>query len=356
MSGTQHPSGARNRYDSAREAASHRGGDGVAYGARIMWAITYQRYGSPDVLELVEVSKPEPKPDEVLVRIHAASVNPLDWHFMRGSPSPVRLVTGLFRPRDGRLGRDLAGVVEAVGSQVNEFQEGQEVFGAARGALAEFVSARADRLVRKAGNISFEQAAAVPVAALTALQGLRDKAGLQPEQEVLVIGAAGGVGTFAVQIAKGLGAVVTGVCSTRNVEMVALLGAERVVDYTREDFAKGKRRYDVVLDCIGDRSLSDYRRVLIPGGVHVGVGGSGGALKMLLDLLKVRVVSPFVSQRFVSLIASLNAADLGALAELITSGQVTPVIDRSYPLERAADAIRYLETMHARGKVVVTIC
>ena len=308
------------------------------------------------MLELVEAAKPEPKPEEVVVRTHAASVNPLDWHFMRGTPAPVRLMTGIFRPRNGRLGVDLAGVVEAVGSQVTRFQEGEEVFGAARGAFAEYVSVRADRLVGKPGNISFEQAAAVPIAALTALQGLRDKGGLRPEQEVLVIGAAGGVGTFAVQIARAFGAAVTGVCSTRNVEMVASIGAERVVDYTREDFAKGEARYQVVLDCIGDHSLSDYRRVMNPRGVYVGVGGDGGTMKMLLDFLKVRVVSPFVSQRFVSFIASLNGTDLGALAELIERGKVTPVIDRSYPLERAADAVRYVETRHARGKVVLTIC
>ena len=320
-----------------------------------MRAITYQRYGSPDVLELVEVAKPAPKPDEVVVRVHAASVNPLDWHFMRGSPAPVRLMTGLFRPRDGRLGRDLSGVVEAVGAQVTGFQEGQEVFGAAPGALAEFVAARADRLVSKPGRISFEQAAAAPVAGLTALQALRDKAGLRPEQKVLVIGAAGGVGTFAVQIAKATGAAVTGVCSSRNVEMVASLGAERVVDYTREDFAKGEWRYDVILDCIGDRSLSDYRRAMTTGGVHVGVGGSGGTVKMVLDFLKVRAVSPFVSQRFVSFIASLNAEDLDVLAKLMEDGKVTPVIDRSYPLERTEDAIRHVETGHARGKVLVAI-
>jgi NADPH:quinone reductase-like Zn-dependent oxidoreductase len=308
------------------------------------------------VLELVEAPKPEPGPEEVVVRTHAASVNPLDWHFMRGAPVPVRLVTGLFRPKDGRLGRDVAGVVEAVGSQVTTFHEGDEVFGAARGAFAEYVSARADRLVGKPESISFEQAAAVPVAALTALQGLRDKAGLRPDQKVLVIGASGGVGTFAVQIASAFGAMVTGVCSTRNVEMVVSIGAEQVVDYTREDFAKGEGRYDVVLDCIGDRSLSDYRRVMNPNGVHVGVGGSGGSVKMLRDLLKVMIASPFVSQRFVSFIASLNARDLGVLEELIRSGRLTPVIDRSYPLERAADAIRYLETGHARGKVVITIC
>jgi len=323
----------------------------------MMRAITYRRYGSADVLELVEAAKPEPRPEEVVVRTHAASVNPLDWHFMRGSPAPVRLMTGIFRPRDGGLGVDVAGVVEAVGSKVTEFEEGEAVFGAARGgAFAEYASARADRLVRKPGNISFEQAAAVPIAALTALQGLRDKGALRPEQKVLVIGAAGGVGTFAVQIARALGAAVTGVCSTRNVEMVTSIGAERVVDYTRDDFATGETRYHVVLDCIGDRSLSDYRRVMNPRGVYVGVGGDGGTMKILLDLLKVRVVSPFVSQRFVSFIASLNGTDLGALAALLKSGKVTPVIDRTYPLERTADAVRYLETRHARGKVVITIC
>lgn len=307
------------------------------------------------MLELVEVARPEPGPEELLVRTRAASVNPLDWHFIRGSPAAIRLMTGLVRPRDGRLGVDLAGVVEAVGSQVTGFRPGDEVFGAARGAVAEYVSARADRLVGKPGNISFEQAAAVPVAALTALQGLRDKGRLQPEQGVLVIGAAGGVGTFAVQIARALGAAVTGVCSTRNVAMVASIGAERVVDYRREDFAKEEARYDVILDCIGDRSLSDYRRVMSPKGVYVGVGGSGGVMTMLLDFLKARAVSPFVSQRFVSFIASLNGQDLGAVAELMRNGNVTPVIDRSYPLEQAADAVRYLEARHARGKVVVTI-
>ena len=307
------------------------------------------------MLELVEAAKPEPEPQEVVVRTHAASVNPLDWHFMRGSPAPVRLMTGILRPRNGQLGVDLAGVVEAVGSKVTGFEEGDAVFGAAQGAFAEYASARADRLVRKPRNISFEQAAAVPIAALTALQGLRDKGRLQPEQKVLVIGAAGVVGTFAVQIARAFGAAVTGVCSTRNIEMVTSIGAERVVDYTRDDFATGETRYHVVLDCIGDRSLSDYRRVMDPGGVYVGVGGSGGTMKILLDLLKVRVVSPFVSQRFVSFIASLNGTDLDALAELMVSGKVTPVLDRTYPLERTADAIRYLETKHARGKVVITI-
>ncbi len=321
----------------------------------MMRAVIYRRYGPPDVLELVEVARPEPGPEEVVVRVHAASVNPLDWHFMRGSPVVVRVMSGLLRPRRGRLGVDLAGVVESVGSRVTRFRPGDEVFGAARGAVAEYAPAREDRLVGKPASLTFEQAAAAPVAALTALQALRDKAGLEPGQRVLVIGASGGVGTFAVQIAKALGAVVTGVCSTRNVEMVAAIGAERVVDYTREDFAKGEDRYDVILDCIGDHSLSDYRRVMNPRGVHVGVGGSGGVMEMLVGFLAVRAVSPFVSQRFVSFIASLNGKDLGVLAELMASGQVKPVIDRSYPLEEAADAIRYLENGHARGKVVVTI-
>ncbi len=320
-----------------------------------MRGVIYRRYGPPDVLELVEVARPAPGPGEVVVRTYAASVNPLDWHFMRGSPVVVRVVSGLLRPRHGRLGVDVAGVVEAVGANVSRFRPGDEVFGAARGAVAEYAPARADRLVRKPAGLTFEQAAAVPVAGLTALQGLRDKAGLEPGQRVLVIGAAGGVGTFAVQIAKAFGAAVTGVCSTRNVEMVAAIGANRVVDYTREDFAAGRARYDVVLDCIGDRSLADYRRVMSAEGVHVGVGGSGGAVEMLLDLLKVLAVSPFVSQRFVSFIASVNDRDLGALAELIEGGKVTPVLDRTFPLERAADAVRYLETGHARGKVVVTV-
>lgn len=321
----------------------------------MMRAVTYRRYGSPDVLELVEVAKPEPGPEEVVVRVHAASVNPLDWHFMRGSPAAVRLMTGPLRPKNGRLGVDLAGVVETVGSNVTRFRPGDEVFGAARGTVAEYVSARVDRLVGKPGNITFEQAAAVPVAALTALQGLRDKGRLLPGQKVLVIGASGGVGTFAVQIARAFGAEVTGVCSTRNVEMVASLGASRVVDYTREDFAQGEARYDVVLDCIGDRSLSEYRRVMNARGVHVGVGGSGGTLRVLVGFLTATVVSWFVSQRFVSFVAAIRVEDLDVLAEMLRNGKVTPAIDRLYPLEQAAEAIRYLETGHARGKVVVTM-
>jgi len=332
----------------------HGRGGAIVVSGPMRRAITYRRYGAPDVLELVEIAEPEPGPEEVVVRVRAASVNPLDWHFMRGSPVPVRLLTGLLRPRNGQLGADLAGVIESVGPQVTRFKPGDEVFGAARGTAADVVSVRADRLVIKPGNISFEEAAAVPVAALTALQGIRDKGRLQPRHEVLVIGAAGGVGTFAVQIARSVGATVTGVCSTRNVEMVSSLGAERVIDYTREDFAKGDSRYDVVLDCIGDHSLSDYRRIMTPRGVYVGIGGSGGVLSMLLDFMKQTVVSPFIGQRFVSFIAKINGEDLDVLAEQLADGAVKPVIDRTYPLERAADAIRYLEKGHARGKVVLT--
>lgn len=320
-----------------------------------MKAVRYSRYGSPDVLELVEVAKPEPGPEEVVVRVHAASVNPIDWHFMRGSPAVVRLMTGLLRPKAGRLGVDLAGVVEAVGPSVTRFRPGEEVFGAARGSVAEYLRARTDRLVSKPGTITFEQAAAVPVAGLTALQGLRDKGRVQPGQKVLVIGASGGVGTFAVQIAKTYGAEVTGVCSTSNLEMVTSIGADRVVDYRHEDFAAGETRYDVILDCIGGRSLSDYRRIMNAHGVHVGVGGAGGTLRMLFDLLTTAVVSLFVSQRFVFFIAALRRDDLAVLSERLQSGAVTPVIDRLYPLDEAVEAIRYLETGHARGKVLVTI-
>jgi len=318
-----------------------------------MRAIRYRRYGSPDVLDLVDVAIPVPEPGEVLVRVHAASVNPLDWHFMRASPAPIRIMTGLFGPKDGRLGVDVAGVVESVGSNVDRFRPGDEVFGAARGSVADYVSARADRLAAKPANVTFEQAAAVPVAGITALQGLRDKGRLQKGRKVLVIGAAGGVGTFAVQIAKDLHAEVTGVCSGRNVEMVASIGAGHVIDYTREDFADGDARYDVIFDCIGDRSLAAYRRVMNRGGIHVGVGGAGGVLEMLASFVSKVATSPFVSQRFVTFVASIRGDDLDVLAGMIGAGSVTPVVDRVYPIEEAADAVRYLEEGHARGKVVI---
>jgi len=327
-----------------------------------MKAVRYHRYGGPDVLELQEVDTPAAGDGEVLVRIRAASVNPLDWHFMRGAPYLVRAMAGLSRPKPSasRLGADMAGTVEAVGQNVTGFQPGDEVFGGLeeRGTLAEYISVRADAVVlQKPAGLTFEQAAAVPVAAFTALQALRDKGRVQPGQKVLVNGASGGVGTFAVQIAKALGAEVTGVCSTANVGMVASIGADHVVDYTREDFTRAERRYDLLIDIAGNRSLAETRRVLAPKGALVLVGGPnkgrwigpfGRTIRMLLQ-------SPAVSQRMVSFLAHQNRDDLAVLRELLDAGKVTPVIDRAYRLNQVAEAVRYLETGHARGKVVITV-
>ena len=327
-----------------------------------MKAVRYHRYGGPDVLELQEVAMPAAGDGELLVRVRAASVNPLDWHFMRGAPYLVRMMAGLSRPKPSasRLGADMAGTVEAVGQNVTGFQPGDEVFGGLeeRGTLAEYISVRADAVVlQKPAGLTFEQAAAVPVAAFTALQALRDKGRVQPGQKVLVNGASGGVGTFAVQIAKALGAEVTGVCSTANVGMVASIGADHVVDYTREDFTRAERRYDLLIDIAGNRSLAETRRVLAPKGALVVVGGPnkgrwigpfGRTIRMLLQ-------SPAVSQRMVSFLAHQNRDDLAVLRELLDAGKVTPVIDRAYRLNQVAEAVRYLETGHARGKVVITV-
>ncbi len=321
-----------------------------------MKAIVYHRYGSPDVLRCEEVAQPAVGDDDVLVRVRAASVNPLDWYSMRGTPYLFRLGTGLRKPKETRLGADVAGRVEAVGRNVTQLKVGDEVFGACRGALAEYVCAAESALVVKPPSMTFEQAAAVPMAALTALQSLRDRGRVRPGQTVLVNGAAGGVGTFAVQIAKALGAEVTGVCSTRNVDLVRSIGADRVVDYRREDFTKTGRRYDVILDCIGNHSLSACRRALEPKGIYVVIGGSGGPwVGPLLRLLKTLLVSPFVSQKLVVSMARRNKEDLTFLRDLIAAGKVTPVLDKSYGLREAPEAIRYLEEGHARGKVVVTV-
>jgi NADPH:quinone reductase-like Zn-dependent oxidoreductase len=320
-----------------------------------MKAIVYARYGSPDVLDICDVEMPSIGDDEVLVKVHAASLNPYDWHLMRGSPSFVRLISGLRKPKSTRLGADLAGTVEAIGQGVTEFSVGDEVFGQGAGSCAEYVSAHHGRLAHKPDALSFEAAAAVPIAGVTALQGLRDKGQLQEGQSVLVNGAAGGVGTFAVQIARALGGEVTGVCSTRNVDLVRSLGAAHVVDHTSEDFASGTTRYDFILDAVGNRSLSDLRRALTKTGTLRLVGGVGGPVLGPMGLwLRSLLVSRFVGQRLAPVGANVTSEDLLALNGLIEEGRVTPVIDRTYALVDAAAAVRYLEAGHARGKVIVT--
>jgi NADPH:quinone reductase-like Zn-dependent oxidoreductase len=318
-------------------------------------AIVYRTYGSPDVLRYEEVEKPTVRDDDVLIRLRAASVNPVDWHFMRGEPYIGRAMMGLRKPRLPRLGVDLAGQVEAVGRNVTQFRPGDEVFGASRGTLAEYVCAKEAAVVRKPANVTFEQAAAVPVAALTALQGLRDKGRVQPGQKVLINGAAGGVGTFAVQIAKWLGADVTGVCRTANVDMVRSIGADHVVDYTREDFTQSGQRYDVLFDCVGNHSLSACRRVMSPRGTYVIVGGPAGRwITPIPEALKALLVSLFISQNVAMFLARPSKEDLNLLRELMETGKLTPVVDKRYGLSEAPEAMRYLETGHARGKVVVT--
>ena len=323
-----------------------------------MKAIVYHRYGSPDVLSYEEMAKPAPAENEVLIRVRAAAVNPYDWHFMRGEPYAVRIVArGLRKPKDPRLGADVAGVIEAVGKNIKQFKPGDAVFGSCKGAFAEYACASESKLAMKPDNITFEQAASVPIAAFTALQGLRDEGKLQPGQKVLINGAAGGVGTFAVQIAKSFGAEVTGVCSTRNVEMVRSIGADQAADYTQEDFTKSAQRYDVILDCVGNHSFSECRRVLNPRGVYVGAGGTtdNWMIGPLTSALKALVLSWFVSQKQVMVLAKPIKADLAIMGKLMEAGKVTPVIDRSYSLSEVPDAIRYLEAGHARGKVVITV-
>ncbi len=324
-----------------------------------MKAITHCEYGSPDVLKLEDVEKPVPNDNQLLVKVHAASVNPLDLT-IRG-PWLIRPLLGLRKPKDTRLGVDYAGSVEAVGKNVTNFKPGDEVFGGKTGALAEFICVLADRAVAlKPVNMTFEQAAAVPVAAITALQGLRDKGKIQTGQKVLINGASGGVGTFAVQIAKSFGTEVTGVCSTRNVDLVRSIGADHVIDYTKEDFTKTDQRYDLIFDLVGNHSFSERRRILNPNGICVmaGLGGAGwheGFATRLLGELNGYLRSRFVSQKFIAYIAQFNKADMTILADLLQSGKMTPVIDRTYKLTEMADALRYLEQGHARGKVVVTV-
>jgi NADPH:quinone reductase-like Zn-dependent oxidoreductase len=323
-----------------------------------MKALVYERYGPPDVLELREVDTPAIVDAEVLVRIHAASVNPVDWHTMTGTPYLVRLESGLRKPKRAMLGVDFAGTVEAIGRNVTGFQPGDEVFGAKNGAFAEYVSVREDRAVaQKPANMTFEQAAAVPVAAISALQGLRDKGQIQSGQRVLINGASGGVGTFAVQIAKSFGADVTGVCSTRNVDTVRSIGADQVIDYTQEDFTRSEQRYDLLLDIAGNRSWSDYRRILDEKATLVVVGGPKGNrwIGPLSQAVKLRVNSLAGSRRVVApFLAKIKKEDLVVLQKLLEAGTLTPVIDRQYELSGVSEALRYLGEGHAQGKVVIT--
>jgi NADPH:quinone reductase-like Zn-dependent oxidoreductase len=326
-----------------------------------MKAVVYTDYGSPDVLEIRDVKKPVPNDDQVLVKVRAVSLNPLDWHYMEGTPYIMRAMgTGLRKPKSPRLGVDLAGQVEAVGKNVTQFKPGDEVFGTGGGAaFAEYVCARKIRLVLKPANITFEQAAAVPIAALTALQSLRDNGKVQPGQKVLINGASGGVGTFAVQIAKSFGAEVTGVCSGRNVEMVRSIGADHVIDYTKEDFTKGDERYDVILDNVGTQPLSGFRRALKPQGICVMIGGGGpndgGLIGPMARPVKALLLSPFISQKMGMMMAEIRQEDLAAMRDLMQAGKVTPVIDRTYPLSQVREAMKYLEAGHARGKVILTV-
>jgi NADPH:quinone reductase-like Zn-dependent oxidoreductase len=323
-----------------------------------MKAMIRDAYGSSDVLELREIDIPEINDDEVLVRVHAAGVGRDVWHVMTGLPYPIRLAGYGFRaPKNPVIGSDVAGVVEAVGKNVRRFRPGDEVFGIGKGSYAEYVCAREDKLAHKPVKLTFEQAAVLAIMGSTALQALRDHGKVRPGQEVLIIGASGGVGTYAVQIAKAFGAHVTGVCSTKKVEMVRSIGADHVIDYTREDFAEGDQRYDVILDIGGNSSLARLRRALAPRGTLVIVGGEGGGrwLGGTDRQLRAMILSPFVGQKLGTFVNKENHEDLIVLKELIESGKVTPVIDRTYPLAEVPEAIRYLEGGHARGKVLITV-
>ena len=327
--------------------------------ANPMKAIVHCEYGSPDVLELKDVETPVPNDNQLLVRVRAVAVNPLDLTIT--GPLALRPMSGLRKPKETRVGVDYSGTVEAVGKNVTNFKPGNEVFGGKTGAFAEHICVLADRaVVAKPSNVTFEQAAAVPVAAITALQGLRDKGHIQPGQKVLVNGASGGVGTFAVQIAKSFGAEVTGVCSTRNVDLVRSIGADHVIDYTKEDFTNGTEHYDLIFDLVCNHSFAERRRVLTPQGICVmaGIGGAGwhdGILGKIVGELYAIARSRFIGQKFVAYIASFNQKDMMTLAELLQSGKIKPVIDRTYKLSEVSKALWYLQEGHARGKVVLSV-
>lgn len=331
---------------------------GIEDSAETMRAVVYRCYGSADVLRLEEVEKPEPAENEVLVKVKAAAVNPLDWHYMRGSPYIMRLIgVGIGAPKDPRLGVDFSGTVEAVGENVELFKPGDDVFGRWVGAFAEYLTIPQERAaVLKPENVSFEQAASVPIAAITALQALRDKGGIKPGQEVLINGASGGVGTFAVQIAKHFGAEVTGVCSGRNAEMVRSIGADHVINYKEDDYTQGGKEYDLIVDMVGNHPLSKNRQVLKPDGTLVLVGGAKGDwIGPLSGPIKAMMYSPFVDQDIVNLMARIGKADLTFLGDLMREGVISPVIDRRYPLTEVPDAIRYSEQGRASGKIIIDV-
>jgi NADPH:quinone reductase-like Zn-dependent oxidoreductase len=329
--------------------------------ANPMKAIVRCDYGLAN-LKLAEIEKPTPKDDQILVRVRAASVNPYDWHFVEGTPKIMRAMgVGLRKPKDIQLGVDFAGTVEAVGKNVTQYKPGDDVFGGREGAFAQYVCRRAvGSVALKPAGLTFEQAASINIAGITALQGVRDKGQVQPGQKVLINGASGGVGTFAVQLAKNFGAEVTGVCSTRNVELVQSLGADHIIDYTKEDFTKGDQKYDVILDNVANHSLSECRRILTPNGIYVLIGGGGvneqGFVGALGKALNAAVYSRFVKQKMGMMMADPSTKDLTLLADMMQSGKIKPVIDRTYKsLSEVPDAIRYLEQGHARGKVVVKV-
>ena len=319
-----------------------------------MKAIVYTKYGSPDVLQLKDVEKPTPKDDEILIKIHAASVNAYDWHFLTADIFLIRLMGGgLFKPKYTRLGADIAGRVEAVGKNVKQFQSGDEIFGMIRGGFAEHACALENEVALKPSNLSFEEAAAVPMAGVTALQGLRDEGQIQAGQKVLIYGASGGVGTFAVQIAKAFGAEVTAVCSTQNLEQSRSIGADHVIDYTKEDFAQNGQQYDLILAVNGYRSLSAYKRALTPKGIYVMAGGT--MAQIFQSMLMGSMMSKTGGRKMGGVSAKRSQKDLVCLTELLEAGKVVPVIDRRYPLSEAAEALRYLGEGHARGKIVITL-
>lgn len=321
-----------------------------------MKAIGQDGYGSSDVLELMEIEKPVPKDDEVLVRVRAASINSLDWHFMTGLPYMMRLMLGIRGPRAKIRGADLAGEVEAVGKDVTGFKPGDEVYGEGEGTFAEYVCTSEEKLSPKPAGMSFEDASAIPIAGATALQGIRELGQVQPGQKVLINGASGGVGTFAVQIAKALGAEVTAVCNTDKVEMVRSLGADRVIDYTDEDFARSGDRYDVLFDGVANRSLSDLRRALTPEGTLVFSGGTGSKLLGPIGLLsRAKLLSPFVGHKFRIFVAKVTPERLADLERLYEDGKVRPVVYKTYPLSEARSGMRHIEDRTVQGKVVLTV-